>query len=196
MSQAVFSIFLMVAASVIPETAHFTIYQDGKKIGTEEFTISARRGGYVAEGRTELTGDATPITSRMEMDDQLNPTAYEYKRGNGMIRVKIAKPLSEFETSGNGQDSSLDFRFPDGAFIVDNNFFHHYLLLLYKVGLTGKALPIVVPQDMRLGEATIKPKGSNTFQLDIGSVKLEATTDAAGKLIRLSVPDAKVVVER
>jgi hypothetical protein len=49
---------------------------------------------------------------------------------------------------------------------------------------------------MRLGEATIRPKGINTFQLEVGSVKLEATTDAAGKLIRLSVPDAKVVVER
>jgi|SRR5213593_4506698 len=196
MNLAILSTLLLLAPAIVPETARFSIYQDGKKIGSEEFTITARRGGYVAEGRTELAGDPMPITSRLELDDQLNPTSYEYRHGNGTIRVKVSKPTSEYETTTDGKESTTDFRFPDGGFIVDNNFFHHYLLLLYKVGSGGKTLPIFVPQDMRLGEATVQPKGSGVYQLKMGDVTLEATTDAGGRLIRLSVPDAKVVVER
>jgi hypothetical protein len=196
MNLAILSGILMFAASAIPETAQFTIYQNGKKIGVEEFTISAHGGGYLAEGRTEMMGDPTPITSRMELDEKLNPTSYEYQRGDGAINVKFAKPTSEYETTSGGKQSTIDFRFPDGGFVVDNNFFHHVLLLLYKAGVNGGAIPIFVPQDMRLGEAKIQPKGNGVYQLLLGAVKLEATTDAAGKLIRLSVPDAKVLVER
>ena len=187
---------LLLAPAVVPESARFTIYVDGKKIGAEEFTITARKGGYIAEGKTQLAEDPMPITSLMELDEQLNPTSYEYKRGAGEIRVKIAKPLSEYATGADGQQSTTDFRFPEGGFIVDNNFFHHYVLLLYKLSSGAKTVPIFVPQDMRVGQDTIQSKGAGLFQLEIGDVKLEATTDARGRLIRLSVPDAKVVVER
>jgi hypothetical protein len=34
------------------------------------------------------------------------------------------------------------------------------------------------------------------YDLVVGDVKLQATTDADGRLIRLAVPDAKVIVER
>jgi hypothetical protein len=49
---------------------------------------------------------------------------------------------------------------------------------------------------MQLGVATVKPKGNNVFELHIDQVVMEATTDKTGKLIRLAVPSAKVVVER
>jgi hypothetical protein len=196
MNLAILSGILIFGANAITETAQFTIYQNGKKIGVEEFTISAHGGGYLAEGRTQISGDPKPITSRMELDEQLNPTSYEFTHGDGEIQVKFGKPTSEYEMTSGGQHSNLDFRFPDGGFVVDNNFFHHVLLLLYKAGVNGKTVPIFVPQDMRLGQATIQPKGNGVYQLQMGDVRLEATTDAAGKLIRLSVPDAKVVVER
>ena len=79
---------------------------------------------------------------------------------------------------------------------MDNNFFSHYLLLLYKIGEAGGEVPIFVPQDMQLGLAIVKPKGSNVYELNIGYITMEATTDKSGKLIRLTAPGSKVVVER
>ena len=121
---------LLLLAPITPETARFTIRQDGRTIGTEEFTIRARDKGYVAEGRTQLAGDPSALTSRMELDENLNPTLYEYTHGLGKIRIKIGSPLSEMTVGERGSDSSTEFRFPDGAAILDTNFFHHYLLLL------------------------------------------------------------------
>jgi hypothetical protein len=190
-----FSLALLLAPSVKSETATFTIYQAGAKVGTEEFTISARLGGYLAEGVTRMAGDPSPIKSRMELDEKLNPTSYEYEHGPGIIRIKIESPLSHYETIAAGKASSFDFQFPEGGFIVDNNFFHHYLLLLYKVSAES-SFSIFVPQDLSKGSAKITPKGNRTFALEMGDVRLEATTDAEGRLIRLTVPEAKVVVER
>jgi len=188
---------LLLLGPINLETGRFTITQDGKKIGTEQFTISTGRdGGYVAEAKTQLMGDPQQLSSRLELDRKLKPVSYEYNHGKGTIRVKFGEPTSEYETETDGKKSSMDFRFPESGFILDNNFFSHYVMLLYKVSETGGDFPILVPQDMRLGVATIKAKGSNVYELHIGEVMMEATTDKTGKLIRLAVPSAKVVVER
>ena len=187
---------LLLLAPITPESSKFNIYQNGRKVGSEEFTISARLGGYVVDGHTELVGDPAPLRSHMELDDQLNPTSYEYQHGNGTIRLKVGKPTSELATVDGAQESSTDFRLPEGAAIVDNNFFHHVVLLLYRVGATGKTLPVFVPQDMQVGQVTVKSTGSRSYELQVGDTRFQATTDAGGKLIRLEVPEAKVLVER
>ena len=188
---------LLLMGPVTLESGKFTITREGKKAGTEQFTISSRPGGgYIAESRMQLTGESSAQSSRMELDERLNPLSYEYTRGKGVIRVRINKQSGEYETESDGKKSIIDLKFPDNSLIVDNNFFSHYLLLLYKVGEAGGQLPIFVPQDIQLGLATVKAKGNNVFELTIGYVKMEATTDKNGKLIKLSVPEAKVVVER
>ena len=53
--------------------------------------------------------------------------------------------------------------FPENGFIVDNNFFSHYLLLLYKVGEAGGAAAVFVPQDMQLGVADRKGEREAMF---------------------------------
>lgn len=181
---------------ITPESGRFSILRDGKRVGVEEYTIAARGSGWVVDGKTQLDGDPSPLSSRMELDEKLNLVSYEYRHGSAALRVRVDKPTSEFVTITDGKESSTDFRLPDGAFIVDNNFFHHYLLLLYRVGSGGSTLPIFVPQDMRVGQASVRSRGSNVYELQMGDVRLEATADANGRLMRLSVPDAGVVVER
>jgi len=187
---------LLLLAPITPETARFTIRQDGRTIGTEEFTIRSQGKGYVAEGKTQLVGDPTPLSCRMELDENLNPTSYEYTHGLGTIRIKIETPTSQMTVGGGGSESSTEFRFPSGASIIDNNFFHHYLLLLYRVKGADQKFPIFVPQDMQAGQARVRSTGTRTYDLEVGDVKLEATVDSAGRLTRLTVPAAKVVVER
>jgi len=183
----------LLLAPIKPETGHFTIYQDGKRIGIEDFSVAPRQQGYLVEGRTSI-GDVN-ISSRMELDEKLIPTAYEYSSRQGTIRVKIATPLSELSIGGSSE-APVDFRFPDGGVILDNNFFHHYLILLYRAQAAQNTFPVFVPQDVKVGTVTVRASGARTYDLDTGDVKLQATTDSDGRLIRLVVPDAKVVVER
>ena len=193
----VFSLLLTLIPTIQTESGRFTIYQDGKLIGTEQFTISAIPGGYRAEGQTLLAGAAAPIKSRLELDDRLNPLSYEYTDARGRIRLKIEKPVSEFEIEGSdGQISSNNFRFPDNGFIVDSNFMHHFLLLLYKAGNAGGSYSLYVPQDKSAGSAVVRSTGNRTFEIQTDNFRAEATTGADGRMLRLSVPDAKVVVER
>ncbi len=188
------SLFL-VLAPVQVEKGHFTIYRDGKKIGTNEFSVAKRGAGYAMQGRVNI-GDLD-IESKMELDEKLRPTFYEVANREGTIRVKIINPVSEIETTVRGEPpTTADFRFPEAGLILDNNFFHHYLMLLYRVQSGETNFPVFVPQDMSLGSAIVRKTGDRIYAIEVGDVRLDATTDGEGKLIKIEVPAAKVVVER
>ena len=185
---------VLLLAPIKAETGQFNILQDGRKIGTEQYSITKTQEGYRVEGRT-TTGNEN-ISCKMELNDKLVPTFYEYSKGRGTIRVKIMDPVSEFESIGEGESSSIDFRFPERGIILDTNFFHHYLILLYRFQMGEPRFSVFIPQSMSVGSVSVQAAGSRTFNLDTGDVKFEATTDADGRLIRLAVPEAKVVIER
>lgn len=192
------SLALLLAMPIKTEQGQFTIYQDGKRIGTEEFSIGVRPGGYTAEGRTRISvGNQTfDLRSRMELDNELKPTFYEYQSKGNTIRLKVEQPVSELEYIVGGKTEPHDLRLPADGVIIDDNFFHHYLILLYRTGIAGKTVAAFVPQQMTLGPLTVRSTGNQTYELETSNVKVVATTDADGRLIRLTVPEAKVVVER
>ncbi len=185
---------VLLLAPVKIEHGRFNVIKDGKRIGTEEFSVTKQGVGYVIDAKTTI-GDLT-ISSKMEMDDKLAPTSYEASSREGTMRVRVASPISELQTVVGGETSSADFRFPDGGVILDNNFFHHYLILLYRAQAGRTTFPVFVPQDRSIGAATVRSTGPRTYELEFGDVKMQATTDADGALIRLTVPSANVVVER
>jgi hypothetical protein len=186
--------FLLLFAPVKIEHGRFNIVKDGKKIGVEEFTIVMRGADYLIDGKATI-GDVT-ISSKMELNNKLELVSYEVANQEGLIRVKIASPLSELQTVSRGESSSTDFRFPDGGVILDNNFFHHYLVLLYRAQMGQTNFSVFVPQDMSVGAAMAQSTGPRTYDLMIGDVKMQATTAADGSLTKLTVPAANVVVER
>lgn len=185
---------LLLLAPVKIEHGRFNIIKDGKKIGTDEFSIAKKGTGYSMDGKVTI-GDLT-ISSQMELSDKLVPVSYEASSREGTIRVKVTSAISELETIVGGETSSADFRFPEGAVILDNNFFHHYLMLLYRVQAGQTNLPVFVPQDRSVGSAIVRSTAAHTYDLEVGDVKMQATTDADGSLIKLTVPAANVVVER
>jgi hypothetical protein len=185
---------LLLFGPVKIEQGRFNIVKDGKKIGTEEFTVARRGSSYAIDGKITI-GDLT-ISSKMELNENLIPISYEAATPQGAIRVKVASPLSELQTVVGGDTSSADFRFPDRGVILDNNFFHHYLVLLYRAQGGQSNFEVFVPQDMRVGSATVRSTGPRMFDLQVGDIKMQATTDADGSLIKLTVPGANVVVER
>ena len=184
---------------VKPDNGTFTIYQDGKKVGTEEFSLNRGRGGYVADGRTRVTvgSETYDLRSHMELDDQLRPTFYEYQRQGSSIRLTIRKGgVSDLEYTVAGKTSPQDIRFPEDGVIVDNNFFHHYLLLLSRAGRTSVTLPAVVPQSGALGQISVRSAGTGKYEIETDNLKLLAITDNDGRLLRITDPSGKVIVER
>jgi len=80
--------------------------------------------------------------------------------------------------------------------ILGNNLFDHYLILMYPFQTGQTNFPVFVPQDRRIGSATIQSTGPRTYDLEIGEVRMQATVDRDGTLRKLSVPAANVIVER
>jgi hypothetical protein len=185
---------LLLLAPVKMERGQFAILKDGQKVGTEEFSIARRGGGYLVEGKT--TVGELAISSHMELDDRLAVTSYQVSSREGSISVKVTPPVSELQSVVNGEKSTADFRFPEGGLILDNNFFHHYLILMYRVQAGQNSFSVFVPQDMRVGTATVRNIALRTYELSVGEVKLQAMTDADGSLTKLVVPSANVVVQR
>src|SRR5213594_1677394 len=190
----VFLTLLLLLAPVKVEQGRFTIFKDGKRMGTEEFSVARRGSGYVVEGKTTIGNDV--ISSQMELNEKLSVTSYRASSREGSIQLKVTPPVSELQSIVQGETSSADFRFPEGSVILDNNFFHHYLILLYRLQTGQKTFSVFVPQDMRTGTASVRSTGARTFDLEVGDVKLQATTDADGRLLKLAVPNAKVTIER
>lgn len=188
------SLLLLFAPAIKTEHGHFNILKDGRPIGTDDFSVSRPGSNYIIEGRTKI-GDTT-LTSRLEVTENLVPVSYELTTPGGTTRVTVGSPLSSLETVVNGETQSADFRFPDGGIILDNNVFDNYLILMYRVQMGQKDFSVFVPQDRSEGKATVKPAGPRTYDLEIGDVKMQATVDADGTLTKLSVPAAKVLVER
>jgi hypothetical protein len=190
--------FFLLLAPIKAENGQFTIYQDGKKIGTEDFSISPKQGGYLAQGHTQIAvnNEKFDLQSRMELDEKLIPTFYELQSKGSLLRLKVGNPLTELEYTIDGKSEPQDIRFPSDGAIIDDNFFHHYLILLYRAGVGVTTIPTFVPQQLTLGTLMIRPAGKQMFELETPNLKMTATTDAEGRLIRLTVPDAKVVVER
>ena len=187
-------LLVLLPAPVKTEQGRFNIVKDGQKIGTDEFTIGRHGANYVLESKTTI--GPTTISSRMEVTDKLAPVSYEVTSAGGTIRVKVDSPISELQSVVNGETSSADFRFPEKGVILDNNFFDHYLFLMYRVQAGENKFAVFVPQDRSVGSATVRNTGPRTYDLEIGEVHMQATLDAEGALTKLTVPAAKVVVER
>jgi hypothetical protein len=190
--------FVLLIASIRPESGTFTIYSDGKKIGTEEFTITAERGGWFAQGRTRIStdGQSFDLRSRMRLNEELLPVSYEFETRGAVIKLNVGDPTSELEIGTDGKTQKHDIRFPAGGAIIDANFFHHYLLLLHRVGIGGKTVDVLIPREMTTGQLRIRDAGNRSFELETSDGRAVATTDADGRMLRLAFPDAKVVVER
>lgn len=195
------SLALFLAPHLAPlhfDTGKFNIFQDGKKIGSEEYTISPHDGGYSVEGHTQIKvqDQAFDLKSQMELNTALQTKSYEFQSQGNSIRLNVGDPVSELEYLVGGKSEPHDVRFPVDGAIVDTNFFHHYMILIYRAALGLKSVAAFVPQQLTIGTMTIQTTGDHTWEFDTGNVKVIATTDNEGRMIRLTVPSAKVVVER
>lgn len=191
---------LLLLAPLKAESGRLTILQDGRKLGVEDFSITPRRGGYLVEGHTVINDGSRSFDLRsvMELSDGLLVTSYQFRTMGSSIDLNVSSGASHLETNVQGQRQSDDVQFPRDGVIIDSNFFHHFAVLIHRIRSTPVSgpIPAFVPQELQLAPVTVKVLGNNAYEIDTGNVKIGVTTDADGRLIRLAVPSAKVVVER
>ncbi len=195
MTMVLATLLALAPAQQVTESGSFRVTVNGRRLGNESFTVNRSPDGYLATGRTEieLNGQRIVAESRMTLDGQFRPLSYEYASGGRTIRLVIDNPISEVAISGQ---EGLNIRFPPGGAVVDDNFFHHYVLLLHRLGSDGGTIPVFVPQQMTLGNMSVRRSGDRQYRIETENLVMEATVDGAGRLVRLSVPDSGVVVER
>ena len=193
-----FSLILLAILPLQVESSRFIVSVEGERVGTEEFSVVRNGSGFLATGHTRLdvNGQRVDVRSRMELDDNFNPITYEYRSGDQALNVDIAGQVAEIEYTESGQRTPYDIRFPLGGMIVDDNFFHHYMFVLYRLGEAGGTVPVFVPQQMTLGALEIVRVGEGSYEMQSGNLRLRATTDEDGRLLRLTLVDSNVVVER
>jgi hypothetical protein len=192
------ALLLLAVLPLQAESSRFTVMVNGERVGTEEFSIVPSGDGFLATGRTrlEFNGQEIDVRSRMELDSAFNPLSYEYRSGEQTLSVEVGDGIARIAYTVDGERTPNDVRFPEGAAIIDDNFFHHYMLLLYRLGTEGGAVPVFVPQQMTLGTLSVEPVGNGTFQLQSDNLELLATTDVLGRLVRLASADSSIVVQR
>src|SRR5215510_14168657 len=100
----IFLSLLILLAPIKAEHARFNISKDGRKIGTDEFTVSMQGMNYMIDGKVTI-GDVT-ISSQMQLNDKLVPISYEASSPDGTMRVKIESPISELQAVVGGDTST------------------------------------------------------------------------------------------
>ncbi len=196
------------------------ILQDGREVGTETFelapagsewmerdeTIIRDPGGLQtrAAGQLRFTSDATPVhyewTAQAAADVVPGKASGTVDFQNGTAKTSI--------DLGTKEPLLQDFMFTSPRVaILDNNLYGQYALLarLYDWNAAGtQTFPVLIPQDATPGMITIESLGSSAgsggqlagLRVRSADLEIHAFFDAKHRLMRLEVPDVKVVVVR
>ena len=189
----------------------------GEVIGRERFRIGRVGDGIEAKAEIELQVGDTRVrqTTAMTLSFSGEPRSYEWRMKeprSGKIQVTFqdgrAAVVVALENGGNDQK---EFHFnTEQVALLDNNVFHHYILLarLYDFTKGGvQTFPVLVPQSVHPDTLTVEDKGLESITAKAGTVlgrRLEViTTDNRiqlwlgenDRLLRLEVPSAGVTVE-
>jgi hypothetical protein len=193
----------------------FRILLDGTEAGTEEFELAQSGGVWTLHGETDLRvpgSGETRSTGQLRLNADGAPVHYEWtaqtsKKVSGTVDFENGTAKTSLNLGGK-DPVRQDFRFPSPRVaILDNNLYDQYELLarLYDWNANGtQTFPVLIPQDTTPGSITLDslgPSNANGAQLQglrVRSADLEihAYFDAKHRLVRLEVPEAKVVVVR
>lgn len=189
----------------------------GEVLGRERFRVSRSGDGIEATAEIDMQVGDTRVrqTTSMTLSLSGEPRSYRWQMKeprSAKIEVKFqdGRAVVVFPLDNGGKDQK-EFHFNTGRVaLLDNNVFHHYILLarLYDFTEGGvQTFPVLVPQSVHPATLTVEDKGPESITVKQGTVlgrRLEiVTTDNRIRLwlgennrfLRLEVPSAGVTVE-
>ena len=222
MACAAFSLAAQKKGSQTPGTGVFAadkgkllIKLAGQTVGHEEFEIAPSGGGWLAKGTAEIKppeGAATKVSGSLTLQADGAPISYEWTAKAGKTNgahVVFANGVASITLEMQGArpfQQDLTFNSPLIA-VLDNNLYHQYAVLarIYDWSKGGaQTFPVIIPQELTPGTITVQSTGSATadgktyegLKVNTSDLEILLLLDSTHRLVRLEVPDAKVVVMR
>lgn len=192
----------------------FEIRLEGQKIGVETYEIQYRETEIEVHSRVELSigGQQLKQTTTLTLSPSYQLRRYEWqqqepKKTFARVRFDGTTATMEFPLTADELDQR-EFIFETADLVVlDNNVFHHYLFLLRLYDFTRggpQPIRILIPQEVLPALVTLEDRGEKTemgsrfrwLVMTSENNEVWLWLDENRKLVRLSVPQAKVEVVR
>ena len=202
----------------------FLVYQANRVIAVEQFSIRIDRSGIRAEGETDfrvnpITKSTSPKSvAKLRLAGSWDLVSYLWRQAGGRgakIQVSFKDKMVQVVVSpAGGPRQKRKFILSPDVAILDNNFMHHYGLLLkrYDPKRGGRQMfQAFIPQQVDPGLVTVEAKAQEEVSLDLdggrkvrlnrydiqsNSLKLTVWTDDQGRLQRLSSPQQRIQIYR
>ena len=202
------------ALAFAPDKGKFKILVNGQPAGTEEFSLSANGGNWVARGNAEIQTPqgATHVTGNLELRPDGSPVRYEWtmqgaKKASSTIVFNGATANVELRMEG-ARPYTQQFTFnSDRVVVLDNNMYDQYAILarLYDWDKKGtQTFSVIVPQEMTPGSVTVESLGKQDTgggekleQLRVKTEDIEINLFVDGqRLVRIVSPGANAEIIR
>jgi len=205
-----------IAAAVVfsPDKGKFKILVNGQPAGTEEFSLSANGGNWIARGNAEIQTPqgAAHVTGNLELRPDGAPVRYEWnmqgaKKAASTIVFNGATANVELRMEG-ARPYTQQFTFnSDHVVVLDNNMYDQYAILarLYDWDKKGaQTFSVIVPQEMTPGSVTVESlgkqdtgSGAKLEQLRVKTEDIEINLFLDGqRLVRIVSPSANAEIIR
>jgi hypothetical protein len=205
-----------IAAALVfsPDKGKFKILVNGQPAGTEEFSLSANGGNWIARGNAEIQTPqgAAHVTGNLELRPDGAPVRYEWnmqgaKKAASTIVFNGATANVELRMEG-ARPYTQQFTFnSDHVVVLDNNMYDQYAILarLYDWDKKGaQTFSVIVPQEMTPGSVTVESlgkqdtgNGAKLEQLRVKTEDIEINLFLDGqRLVRIVSPSANAEIIR
>jgi hypothetical protein len=205
------------AQAAFSDDGSFQVSIDGRRVGTEEFSIRQTGSGAAVELAATGTVQLNLPTGSLELNPRLratglraDPVAYEVTVGGdsprriigslgpGRFTARIVSPTGE---------QMREYVASSGAVILDDGVAHHYHFLARRV--RNGRVPVIIPRENRQvmvsvtdhGEEAVTVAGSTVslFRLTVqpdGGDERRVWVDALNRVIRVEIPATRYVAVR
>ena len=207
----------------------FAIFQNGRRVATEDFTVRQFPGSSLTTTHLRLdSGNSSGIleqTSELALLPDGSLSRYEWKEESPERRSATVEPSDQvlvMHTVADGKSSDHTFFLTPSSFILDDYVFAtrevllwRYLATSCKPRATGDGcdlirarFPVLIPRRNTSGQVFIEFKGYDDtplngrpqhlrhFLMQTDGPDWNLWLDQKFKLLRISIPDAKIEVLR
>jgi hypothetical protein len=204
--------------SVVVDSGSFGIYLNGKRMGTEKFSIEQQAGEGVLTAAISVDDGTTRAeqSSEMRVAADGNLRLYKWRSTVPAMEESIVEPTGDFLvehiTFAGQKKRDVPYILPLSTVILDDNFFSHRELLIWRYlasGCTRQSAQlacrpahfgILVPQHHLAGSVTVELVGRDTIavrgvqnemnkvKLEYGSVEFPIWVDDDYKVIKVGIP--------
>ena len=205
-----------IAAAVVfsPDKGKFKILVNGQPAGTEEFSLSANGGNWIARGNAEIQTPqgAAHVTGNLELRPDGAPVRYEWnmqgaKKAASTIVFNGATANVELRMEGARPYTQQFTLNSDHVVVLDNNMYDQYAILarLYDWDKKGaQSFSVIVPQEMTPGSVTVESlgkqdtgNGAKLEELRVKTEDIEINLFLDGqRLVRIVSPSANAEIIR